>query len=655
MRRTRSLRSLSAFRILAALASVATAGASAASALVGCSQPQGDGKPVAPGAADAQTGSAPAAQRPGAGGAEATADGGAPAAPQAYLGALFMQTPIMSDMEWPLPEGSRIHDPAREKVVRIGYIRKGGKVPVIPEAHKKPNCLDGWYELVAGGFVCGKYATLDLNHPVLRLNSPHAPDMNAPLPYQYGYNLTHGTPLYRAIPSREERLAYEPWLNAKARPKRGIEEDNPYAAVLLDAGTGAGASASAAGTGGGTANGSIALATTAPNVVVDNNASQPTSSTSDPLGIGLGGAGAGGEADGGTPWYLRDFDGGKPQITLDELRGDGPVVRRMVRGFYVALDKDETHNGVKWWKTIEGYVAPYDRIVVQRTLTDFHGVWLDAAPPNLPTAPGNPPTSDAGADAPVTVKIPTKLPIAFVLWNGHKYTMSDDHKKVTKGDTVSRFTAIGLTGESATIGGFTYHETEEGWWFRGADGRITKPGPVPKDLLPNEKWIDVNLTTQTLVAFVGEKPVYATLVSTGKGKKSDEKEKNHETRPGIFHIREKHIAATMDGDVASDGPYSIEDVPWIMYFNGSIALHGAFWHSNFGNVKSHGCVNLSPLDARAMFQWTDPPLPEGWHGVEATPEHPGTRVIVHDPPKDSIWNPDGTSKRPSVTQDQPSQ
>ena len=51
----------------------------------------------------------------------------------------------------------------------------------------------------------------------------------------------------------------------------------------------------------------------------------------------------------------------------------------------------------------------------------------------------------------------------------------------------------------------------------------------------------------------------------------------------------------MDGDVASDGPYSIEDVPWIMYFNGGFALHGAFWHSSFGHERSHGCVNLDAL------------------------------------------------------------
>jgi lipoprotein-anchoring transpeptidase ErfK/SrfK len=139
----------------------------------------------------------------------------------------------------------------------------------------------------------------------------------------------------------------------------------------------------------------------------------------------------------------------------------------------------------------------------------------------------------------------------------------------------------------------------------------------------------VNLTTQTLVAFEGDKPVYVTLVSTGK-KNKEEPEKDHATPTGSFRIREKHIAATMDGDVASDGPYSIEDVPWIMYFKGSYALHGAFWHSNFGREKSHGCVNLSPEDARQLFGWTEPQLPETWHGVLATEQKPGTRVVVHE-------------------------
>ena len=82
-----------------------------------------------------------------------------------------------------------------------------------------------------------------------------------------------------------------------------------------------------------------------------------------------------------------------------------------------------------------------------------------------------------------------------------------------------------------------------------------------------------------------------------------------------------------------------------MYFEGSFALHGAFWHNNFGREQSHGCVNLAPLDAKQLFFWTDPPLPQGWHGVIAPKEkqenaggaegprrvtQTGTRVVVHE-------------------------
>jgi lipoprotein-anchoring transpeptidase ErfK/SrfK len=123
--------------------------------------------------------------------------------------------------------------------------------------------------------------------------------------------------------------------------------------------------------------------------------------------------------------------------------------------------------------------------------------------------------------------------------------------------------------------------------------------------------------------------VFATLVSSGKRNAVD-KDKDHPTPAGTFRIREKHVTATMDGDVAADGPYSIEDVPWVMYFEGSYALHGAFWHGNFGHVMSHGCVNLSPADARALFAWTEPRLPEGWHGAFGSDKHPGTRVVIHE-------------------------
>jgi L,D-transpeptidase catalytic domain len=557
-------------------------------------EPRDKAAPPAPSASAIAT--APVATRDGGPG------GGVDAGPVTLIGALFPQTPIMSDMDWPVHEDDRhpsrhSKEPKEHGAIRIGYLRQGAAVPVVPEAHPKPNCVEGWYELIDGGFVCGRYASLDMNHPRIKL-AAHPPFLDQALPYQYGYNLTNGTPLYKSVPSRDERVKLEPWLKPKPKVKP----------VALSGGMDAGVTPAA-----------VAVALTAANA-----------NPQDPLGV------LGGVEDAGTPWYLRDYDGGKPQITLDDLKEDGgPIARRMVKGFYLALDKEVDtgpNKSTKWWRSTGGLLAPYERIFLAKPLTDFHGVWLGKDPPPEDLDGGTPQVDAGYARSPRPGK-KVDFPVAFILWgHAHKYTLDDGHKKATATDVVRRFSVVQLTGEDATVGGLHYVETADGWWMREREGTVARTSAPPKDLAPGEKWIDVNLKTQTLVAFEGDKPVYATLVSTGRMDDED-KEKDHRTKPGTFRIREKHVAATMDGDVASDGPYSIEDVPWIMYFNASIALHGAFWHQNFGHVQSHGCVNLSPLDAKTLFGWTDPQLPTGWHGVEATADHPGTRVIVHDPPE----------------------
>lgn len=472
-----------------------------------------------------------------------------------WLGAIVLQAPIWSEMEWPDRRSDR-----ESRSLRLGYLRYGEKTPVIPEAHKKANCPDGWYELLSGGFVCGKLATLDLDHP--KFKSARAPDLDGPLPYTYGINLWNGTPLYRSVPSREQRRRLEPWL---FKPKKAkVEPEDADAAGAVDA------------------------------------SSTDPSSTED--------------AD--IPWWEKESpDGGPPQVTIEDTyeNGGGPIVRRMVKGFYLSLDREVDAGGARWWKTIAGLSAPADRILVAKPMTEYHGVWLGQDDATFATK--NVPSRRID-----------KLPVAFVLnYFAKRWTFDDGrkHATVTPGP-LDHFDAIGLTGEKARANGYEFWETDEGWWLRAVDGTKTEPGPAPEKLGEHEKWIDVNLKRQTLVAFEGSTPVFVTLVSSGRNE--------HETPPGSFRIREKHITATMDGDAdtATDGPYSIEDVPYIEYFNAGYALHGAFWHSSFGSVKSHGCVNLAPQDAKAIFGWTDPQLPLGWHAVFATKEKPGTRVIVHE-------------------------
>jgi hypothetical protein len=143
-------------------------------------------------------------------------------------------------------------------------------------------------------------------------------------------------------------------------------------------------------------------------------------------------------------------------------------------------------------------------------------------------------------------------------------------------------------------------------WFLSVAAEVDRPRGVADD----EPWVHIDLSEQTLVVYVGDAPRFATLVSTG--------EEGFETPAGLFEIRRKYIADTMAniGD-GNDERYSIEDVPWTQYFDGSIALHGAFWHSRFGLPRSHGCVNLAPRDARVVFDALWPRVPDGWLGVSA--------------------------------------
>jgi hypothetical protein len=348
-----------------------------------------------------------------------------------------------------------------------------------------------------------------------------------------------------------------------------------------------------------------------------------------------------GEDEAPAPPEAKARDAGAPgKPKLKDLRGRGALVRKMSRGFYLGLDKEFRAAGSRWWRTTYGFAAPYDKIAPHTNVTKHHGAWfLDG-----PFADGLLAAGDGGAgearDAGAGEDAALAGAVGFVPYGAaHQILPNEDRTKAGWGPELPKRSAVMLTGRTFKVDGVVYHEASatrdapKGFWVRLSDLKLAKPAR-PADLGPNEKWIDVDLTRQMLVAFEGTRPVFATLVSSGR-KNAQDKEHDFPTPTGTFWIREKHVTTTMDGDVAADGPYSIEDVPWVMYFQGSYALHGAFWHDAFGNMRSHGCVNLSPEDARSVFGWSDPPLPDGWHGVFAKDEKSGTRVVVHEdaPPK----------------------
>jgi len=145
----------------------------------------------------------------------------------------------------------------------------------------------------------------------------------------------------------------------------------------------------------------------------------------------------------------------------------------------------------------------------------------------------------------------------------------------------------------------------------------------PVEVGETERWLEVNLSEQTLAAYEGNRLIFATMISSGDAR--------FPTIRGLFRIWAKVGLAKMSGGEDDGDPYLVEDVPWQMYFHRSYALHASYWHDFFGLPNSHGCVNLSPKDAAWLFTWTKPKS-RGGKWQKASPADPGTWVLVHEEP-----------------------
>ncbi len=105
-----------------------------------------------------------------------------------------------------------------------------------------------------------------------------------------------------------------------------------------------------------------------------------------------------------------------------------------------------------------------------------------------------------------------------------------------------------------------------------------------------KRWILVDLNYQRLIAWEGGNPIYAIVISTGKN--------STPTLPGVFKIQSKVPTQRLRG-----ADYDLPNVPFIMYYQGNYAIHGAYWHNSFGTPISHGCVNVAVNHARWLFNW----------------------------------------------------
>ena len=206
------------------------------------------------------------------------------------------------------------------------------------------------------------------------------------------------------------------------------------------------------------------------------------------------------------------------------------------------------------------------------------------------------------------------LPVVFVRSRAAHLYAGDPKRGLSPVQKLGYRQVVPVSGKQIVLGGIKYHETKSGAYLR--DENVVRVDPLqnrPGWAAGKRTWVHVSILRQTLVAYEGETPVYVTLVSTGLDGLGDPAN-SYSTIRGQFLVHTKHVTTTMDSD-AEDDQFDLRDVPYVQYFNEGYALHAAYWHDAFGQPYSHGCVNLSPLDARWLFHWTDPPVPRGWHGA----------------------------------------
>lgn len=469
---------------------------------------------------------------------------------------------------------------------RLGYVRAGAVLRTrrgLPSGTE--GCAGGWYELEAGGFVCNGYDVVVFDGRRLPFGRGRQPRMNEPLPYEYG-TVRREAPMYRRLPTDDEAVIYEGYVIPGTEPVEG-EGDAPPAEA---GGTAPAESASAAPTAESAPTGA------APEPAATERAAQAPA------------APAGEAAPAAADPVAEAPAEETPPPTLEDLQGErgSIVLRTLMPGFILTLDRTLRIGERRYWRTHSNGFVPAARVGRRASSTDFQGVELDGAT--------------------------WSLPVAFHVGRGASFYEKDPRGRMrtARGRRMGYHARVRVVGRE-TVEGDEYLAVEGERYLRPRDVVLIEARARPPEVQPNDFWIDVDLTNQSLVAYEGDRPVYATLVSSGREGPEGE---NFRTPTGTWRIEAKHLTTTMDGDSASDGPYSIDDVPYVMYFFRSYALHGAFWHDRFGHTKSHGCVNLAPLDARFIFRWSPPHVPDGWHGAFSTAESPGAWVVVRGEPRE---------------------
>jgi hypothetical protein len=188
--------------------------------------------------------------------------------------------------------------------------------------------------------------------------------------------------------------------------------------------------------------------------------------------------------------------------------------------------------------------------------------------------------------------------------------------------------------EDANGHGYGYGAYGELFWLDGAGVKVLTDAdvaPISPNVDPNEKKIIANVTYQTMSCFEGNNEVFFCRIASGQKFDSTGAVSDVLATPvGDLSAWWKIISKNMTAGNAQAG-YSTPAVPWCTFISGEgVAIHGAFWHNDFGERRSHGCINVRPEEAKWIFRWTTPYISIAQSEQRLTfPDH-GTAVTVNE-------------------------
>ena len=319
------------------------------------------------------------------------------------------------------------------------------------------------------------------------------------------------------------------------------------------------------------------------------------------------------------PWFLEN--GGSVARENEER-----LVRREVpMGTLLSLVSRFDADGASFYQAADGTIVPSTGVELLRR-SAFAGIRLSATR-SLPLAWPRASSSVLRLTETCRQKLARDMPPKVVGRLSAPIHVRRTCFEATPDELPAR-SPITLTGQRVVVDGKPLLETEDGGWVSSSNMYLAL-AENPKHALAHaaDKWIHFSIQQGTLVSYEGEQPVFATLASPGNGE-SNSDGRRRLTPKGTFRINFKHLADDMSREEGEHRSEWKADVPFAMYFKHPYGIHVSYWHEQFGEPMSGGCINVSPLDGRTLFDWTDPPLPEGWFGVGSSKEF-GLGTVVH--------------------------